>query len=300
MQRYISMKVHENSQIGKIEVSRFKQMFVLKTNVVYTWNPRQLAARQFNDRKVFSGPIYQQIDDAYQFVLRNINYNFEIDGIRRRDNYEIPQESIRESIINAVCHRSYLNESCIQISVFDDRVEIMSPGMLYQGMSVENMKSGSSVLRNKAIGKTFLYLNLIEQWGTGVPRIIKQCKEFGLKEPIFEEFGTSFRVTLYRKNKYSSIIKDHSNDYYDSSFASFDAKNDANILLQLQKLEKNKVSQANINRICQIYIQTSLAFGEKDIVDICHCSRATATRIIRILKELELIEKVSRGKYCFV
>ncbi len=57
----------------------------------------------FIDRKVFSGPIYKQIDAAYQFVLRNINYSFEIDGIRRRDNYEISQESIRESIINAVC-----------------------------------------------------------------------------------------------------------------------------------------------------------------------------------------------------
>ncbi len=192
-------------------------------------------------------------------------------------------------------HRLYLSESCVQISIFDDRVEIVSPGMLYQGMSIENMKSGSSVLRNKAIGKTFLYLNLTNNGGTGVPRILRQCKEFGLKEPCFEEFGTSFKITLFRNNKYNYLIKDASNDYYDSNFASFDANN----LLMLQ-LQENNVSQSNINRIYQIYMHVTIDFGEKDIVEICHCSRATATRIIRLLNELKLIERVSRGKYKFV
>ncbi|MCD7893555.1 MAG: hypothetical protein LUG60_07635 [Erysipelotrichaceae bacterium] len=48
--------------------------------------------------------------------------------------------------------------------------------------------------------------------GTGVPRIIRQCEEFGLKEPCFEEFGTSFKVALFRNNKYNNLIKDASND----------------------------------------------------------------------------------------
>lgn len=154
---------------------------------------------EFIDRKEFRGPIYQQIDDAYKFVLRHINRSAEINGIIRRDIYELPTRAIREAITNAVTHRSYLDDSCIQVSIFDDRVEILSPGMLYGGLDLKAALAGKSKCRNAAISEAFYYMGIIEAWGTGLGRIRKSCREYGLQEPVIEEFGDSFRVVFYRK-----------------------------------------------------------------------------------------------------
>ena len=72
------------------------------------------------------------------------------------DSYEIPVDSIRELIINAVTHRSYLDEGCVQIAIFDDRVEITSPGMLFGGLSIEDIKAGQLVLEIEQLRQRFL------------------------------------------------------------------------------------------------------------------------------------------------
>lgn len=153
---------------------------------------------EFIDRKEFKGPIYQQIDDAYKFVLRHINRSAQINGIVRRDVYELPVRAIREAITNAVTHRSYLDDSCIQVSVFDDRLEVLSPGMLYGGLDLQAALQGKSKCRNAAISEAFYYMGIIEAWGTGLGRMQKSCREYGLKEPAIEEFGDGFRVVFYR------------------------------------------------------------------------------------------------------
>ena len=107
-------------------------------------------------------------------------------------------KSIRELIANAVIHRSYLVESKIQISIFDDRIEVVSPGMLYGGMDFETMKTGRSKCRNQAIADMFQYMHIVEAWGTGIPRTIAACKQYGLQEPVFEEFGDGMKATVYR------------------------------------------------------------------------------------------------------
>lgn len=154
---------------------------------------------EFIDRKEFRGPIYQQIEESYRFVLRHINKSAEINGIIRRDFYELPIRAVREAIVNAVTHRSYVDDSCIQVSIYDDRVEILSPGMLYGGLDMEEALKGKSKCRNAAISEAFYYMGIIEGWGTGLERIQKSCREYGLKKPIIEEFGKGFRVVLFRK-----------------------------------------------------------------------------------------------------
>lgn len=81
----------------------------------------------FIDRKEFCGSIQSQVDDAYKFVLRHINTGAEINGEYRKDTYEFPVTAIREMIANGVLHRSYLDRSCIQVCIFDDRIEVLSP-----------------------------------------------------------------------------------------------------------------------------------------------------------------------------
>lgn len=153
----------------------------------------------FIDKKEYSGPIDEQVESAVQFVLNHINLGARFESVLRRDIYELPHESIREMIANAVCHRSYLADEKIQVAVYDDRLEVTTPGMLNRDLTIEKMRNGRSVIRNKGIAAVFSYLNLIEGWGSGIPKILREAKEYGLREPELIDMGGAFRINLYRK-----------------------------------------------------------------------------------------------------
>ena len=82
------------------------------------------------------------------------------------------------------------------MALFDDRIEIESPGLLPFGLTVEDIRQGVSKLRNRVIGRVFHELHLIEQWGSGIQRMTAACQEAGLGAPRLEEIGTHFRVTI--------------------------------------------------------------------------------------------------------
>ncbi|MDO4272876.1 MAG: ATP-binding protein [Eubacteriales bacterium] len=188
--------------------------FVLLTSEYFRFSKIQCALFKgvdrdiFIDKKEYSGPLYEQIENAYQFVLRHINLGASIEGIVRKESYELPTGAIREMIVNAVCHRNYMDNSCVQVAVYDDRVEVTSPGMLYGGLTLEEAMSGRSKIRNRAIAEVFSRMEIIEEWGTGIRRIIKRAEEYGLPEPEFMEIGDTFRVNLYRKTNKKPIKAD--------------------------------------------------------------------------------------------
>ena len=161
----------------------------------------------FVDRREFSGPIQYQVQLAFQYVLEKINMGMQIKGIYRQDVYELPINSVRELIANAVAHRNYLEPGNIQVAIFDDRLEVTSPGMLLNTVSIKKMIEGYSRLRNPAIANAFAYMKIIEKWGTGIPRILRECKEYGLKKPELIDFDGDFRVNMYRREEKSKTTQ---------------------------------------------------------------------------------------------
>ena len=121
-----------------------------------------------------------------------------LEGVYRKDIYELPPDSIRELIINAVMNCSFLQNSHIQVAVYDNRLEITSPGGLMPGVTLERMKEGYSQIRNEALAYAFSYMNLIEHWGSGIPRIIGKVKAAGLREPEFIGGEVDLRINIYR------------------------------------------------------------------------------------------------------
>ena len=160
----------------------------------------------FVDRREYTGPIWEQIDEAFQFVLRNIHLGATIVGIYRQDIYEIPPDAIRELIINAVVHRSYLDHGTIQVAVYDNRLEITSSGKLPMGQTMERIKEGYSKIRNEALAHAFAYMNLIEHWGSGIPRIIDKVKAAGLREPEFIGGKIDLRININRGQVDGTIV----------------------------------------------------------------------------------------------
>ena len=106
----------------------------------------------FLDRKEAKGPIDQQIEDAMVFVKKHINLGSRIADVYREDIYELPMDSVRELISNAVCHRSYLSPGSIQVAIYDDRLEVTSPGRLSPDLIIDHLIEGNSRVCNIAIG----------------------------------------------------------------------------------------------------------------------------------------------------
>lgn len=155
----------------------------------------------FVDKREYDGPLWKQIDEAFQFVLRNIHLGARLNGIYRQDIYELPPDSIRELIINAVMNCSFLQSSHIQVAIYDNRLEITSPGGLMPGVTLDKMKEGYSKIRNRALAHAFLYMNLIEAWGSGIPKLMKNMQDYGLQEPEFLDMDTDLRINLYRNTE---------------------------------------------------------------------------------------------------
>lgn len=166
----------------------------------------------FWDKREFTGPIYNQIEEAVELVLRNIRLGATIDGLVRKERYELPPEAIREMVINAHCHRNLLEESCIQVAIYDDRLEVTSPGGLYNGLTYEAIMNGHSKLRNKGIANIFSQMGLVEAWGSGIKRIFNVAKEYGLPEPKVQEFDNMFRIELFRYNSMAITEKKDGED----------------------------------------------------------------------------------------
>jgi len=153
----------------------------------------------FLDRKEYEGDLFSQLENAENFIKNYIKLSSEIKGLQREDQYEIPLEAIRESLVNAVVHRDYSNDGRdIKIGIYDDIVNVVSPGGFPSTITQEDILEGRSEIRNKVIARVFKELNYIEQWGSGIRRIKSSCISRDLKEPEIVEKGDFVDVSLYR------------------------------------------------------------------------------------------------------
>jgi ATP-dependent DNA helicase RecG len=141
------------------------------------------------------------VEEALAFVRKHASVALAIRGARHEERWTFPQVAVREAVINAVVHADYTQRGApIRVSVFDDRLEIENPGLLPFGLTMEDVLQGVSKLRNRVIGRVFKELGLIEQWGSGIARMITACRDADLADPVFEEIGWHFRVTI-RKDR---------------------------------------------------------------------------------------------------
>ena len=158
----------------------------------------------FLDRHPIEGSVIDHVNESFKWVLSKLNLSARIDGLKRMDVYEIPPEAIRELIVNAVVHRTVDGASSpISIALYDDRLEITSPGGLPRGMTVSKMLEGHSECRNKALAAAFAYMFFIENWGSGLLRVQRALKEAGLAPLRVKDFGNSIRLTVMRRTAIS-------------------------------------------------------------------------------------------------
>ena len=146
-------------------------------------------------------------------VFRDYYQYEEIQGSDRKKVETIPEAAFREAIANALIHRVWDVESQIRVSMFDDRVEIVSPGGLPSGITEEEYLSGElSVLRNRNLANVFYRLGFVEIFGTGILRI-KQIYEDSLEKPDFEVSENTIKIVLPLFEKNQNLTEDERKVY---------------------------------------------------------------------------------------
>ena len=150
----------------------------------------------FLDRAEFAGiSILKQYDKALEKYRQYYQYEV-IEGSLRKKMEKIPERAFREAVANALVHRTWDIRSNINISMFDDKIDIISPGSLPKGLTKEEYIDGQiSVLRNPIIGNVFFRLGIIERFGTGIYRIFASYKKSKTK-PVITVYENSIKLSL--------------------------------------------------------------------------------------------------------
>ena len=153
----------------------------------------------FQDRREFTGSLLKQLEDAYGYLDMRNQKKASFDGLYRIDSRDYSETALREALLNAIVHRDYSFSASTLVSVYENRIEIVSYGGLTGDVTLEDVLYGLSVCRNQKLANIFYRLNLIEAYGTG----LKKIKDAYLEkngDPEFMAGPSSFKVVLPNMN----------------------------------------------------------------------------------------------------
>ena len=221
---------------GLLALGSFPQQFMPRLNVTFTAFPgidKTGAAdgRRFLDARTLIGPIPMMVDDAVDAVARNMRVGAVVEGAFRRDVPDYPRDAVREAVANALMHRDYSPEargSQVQVNLYADRLEIVSPGGLYGGVTVADLgRFGVSSSRNQFLSnmlETTPYPHggfVVENRGTGYQVIDERLRE-ALMPPARPLNSLRFFSVAFDKRRVSSSER-HPHTGPDAEHAILDA-----------------------------------------------------------------------------
>ncbi len=179
---------------------------------VFEGNSKQF----FKDRKEFTGSIFKQLRNCYEYLELCNHVEATFSGLDRIDKEDYPKAALREALLNALVHRDYGFSGSVMVNVFDDRIEFVSLGGLVSGLSKEDILRGVSQTRNKNLANIFYRLKHIEAYGTGIQRIFDLYEDSG-KQPEIIITENTFTMVLPNCNfNKSDSLKDMNVSFFTS------------------------------------------------------------------------------------
>ena len=207
----------------------------------------------FQDRKEYSGSLFDQMENVYQYLEMRNKKRASFNGLYRIDTLDYPLDALREALLNCLVHRDYSFSASTLISVYDDRIEFVSIGGLPDGINLDDILLGISACRNPKLAAIFYRLELIEAYGTGIPKIMSSYKDTGF-EPKIEVTNNAFKITLPNLN-YSI---DEQTETEDNRIVAFIDKN--GFITRKDVEELLGISQTSANRILKDMVDKSVLY----------------------------------------
>lgn len=152
-----------------------------------------------SDRKDLTGRLLEVIDQAERFLYLHLPIPHEIRGFEPEPKPELPKEALREAIINAVAHRDYTIRGPVRLFIFEDRIEILTPGRPPNGVDADAMLAGAHVVRNPWIYARLSDAGLVTRAGTGIRRIARLVREATGREIGLRVSESEVQLTIPRK-----------------------------------------------------------------------------------------------------
>jgi ATP-dependent DNA helicase RecG len=149
------------------------------------------------DKKEYKTDLYSNYHNTIGYLLSHLNTEYIIKSGPREEKLELPEDALREAVLNAIAHRDYRSSANIQVYIFSDRVEVVNPGGLVGGLKKEDLGK-RSMPRNPLLFSMMERMDLVEKVGTGILRMKDAMKEYGLNEPIIEADENWFSITFER------------------------------------------------------------------------------------------------------
>lgn len=262
------------------------------------------------DDKEFSGSLVSLLQNGEEFVKNNTKKRWKKTDTGRIEMPDIPERAALECIVNGLIHRDYLElGSEVHIDIFDDRMEIYSPGGMFDGSLVQNLDTDHvpSRRRNPVIADIFNRMNFMERRGSGFKKIkddYHKAVNFRPElEPRFYSDATSFWVTLYNLN-YKVPVEKVTIDAKEVAIEKKKIAIDEEKVAFEERLNATNFTKASKRKIVSLFeiYGTHAIIGRSDIVKVTGDSLTAAGKIIAKMKDRGLIESVSghgKGKYRF-
>lgn len=217
--------------------------------------------RDFQDRKEFSGSLFQQLEEAYHYLDMHNQTKATFDGLYRIDTQDYPEDALREALLNSLVHKDYSFSASTLVSIYDDRIEFVSVGGLPSGIGLDDIMLGLSVCRNPKLAAVFYRLRLIEAYGTGIPKIMKAYAGTEQK-PKIEVTSNAFKITLPNRNatdhSVSSVVTIPENN--EKLILDYIASNGHIVRRDAEQLLD--VSQATANRVLKRMVAKGLIYQD--------------------------------------
>ena len=157
-------------------------------------------------REECSGPLVATVDCCLRFIGSHTRRFEAITGSRREALPEYPEAVLREAIVNALAHRDYgLTGATVDVTVWDDRIEVRSPGPLPGHITIDNMRE-EHYSRNPRIMRVLKTMGLVEEYGEGIDRMYREMESRLMEPPVFEATASSVTVTL--RNRFLVDVED--------------------------------------------------------------------------------------------
>ena len=252
------------------------------------------------DDKEYSGSIITLLENTEMFIKNNSQISWEIKDMKRIEKSDYPLRAIREAIVNAIIHRDYqIAGSEIHIDMFDNRLEITSPGGMIDGSFIQNLDitKVSSMRRNRVISDIFNRLHLMERRGSGLTRIVESYNDVTIK-PEFTSDVSSFKVVFPNKGY---IQKSPVNNKKSPDNSGNFVNDEDYFIIKLHKLLPNNTRKSTYNQIYKIFqtFKYNYEFNRDNIEKILQIKKSRASEIIALLLDCNLIEPSNPTKYKF-
>jgi len=181
------------------------QRFIISSEVKCILNYGTELATPIPYYRICKGTVFQMVDQAVGFVMGNIGraVGTRAESVQAPVTYELPEGIVREAIVNAVAHRNYADNGCIQVMVFRDRLEVLNSGRLPSPLTVEKLRvPHPSIPANPLIAEGMYLMRYTDKIGSGTLDMIRMCAEAGIPEPEFEA-GAGFVTRIWRSGHYA-------------------------------------------------------------------------------------------------